>query len=77
MAACLVAQFETMTVFKLILTRFFQKLGPSLLWFVLVPIGVVVLFNVLMWITAYVECLTLDKSAYWDRMPGPNKPICR
>lgn len=62
-----------MLVFKLILQRFYQKLGPSLLWFVVVPIGFLLLFNFLMWIAAYVECRSLEKPAYWNRTPDPGR----
>jgi hypothetical protein len=64
-----------MLVLKVILRRLTQKLGPTLLCFVVVPIGFLVRFNVLMWIAAYVECRTLENPVYWNRTPNPGR-VC-
>ena len=56
-----------MLVPKLILKRFIQKLGPHVLWFVVVPILILIVVNRIMIAVAYVECLALNKPAYWVR----------
>jgi hypothetical protein len=44
------------SVFTLILQRFIRRLGPRLFFWVVVPILVIVIFNLLMLLAAYVEC---------------------
>lgn len=65
-----------MPVLKLILKRFIQKLGPHVLWFVVAPILILIVLNLIMIAVAYVKCLALDKPAYWVR-GSPATRECR
>jgi hypothetical protein len=66
-----------MLVFKLILKRFFKNIGPFLLWYVVLPFVGVIVINLIMIGTTYVECRALGKADYWIDGRGWRTLHCR
>ena len=65
------------SVVKLILQRFTRQLGRTLFFWVVIPILILVVFNLLALLAAYIECRVLgENSAFWNRIPGPGKMDC-
>ena len=52
------------SVVQLIIRRFFRQLGRTLLFWAVVPIAVLIVFNLLMLLVACVECRTFG-SVTW------------
>jgi hypothetical protein len=57
------------SAFQLIIRRFVRQLGRTLLFWIVVPIAVLVVFNLLMLLAAYVECRTFGSVTWGYRTP--------
>jgi|RhiMetdeSRZDD1v2_1073273.scaffolds.fasta_scaffold856160_1 hypothetical protein len=57
------------SVFQLIIRRFVRQFGRTLLFWVIVPTAVVIIFNLLMLLAAYVECRTFGSVTWGYRTP--------
>ena len=57
------------SVFQLIIRRFLRQFGRTLLFWVIVPIAVIIVFNLLMLLAAYVECRTFGSVTWGYRTP--------
>jgi hypothetical protein len=57
------------SVFRLIFRRFIRQFGRTLFFWVIVPIAVIILFNLLALLAAYVECQTFGSVQWGCRTP--------
>ena len=64
----LFSDYSMDSVFQLIIRRFLRQFGRTLLFWVIVPIAVIIVFNLLMLSAAYVECRTFG-SVTWAIAP--------